>query len=79
MKREELKKAYWVIAVIGGAMVATTFVYAGIVEWFKYSNIPIGGTMDPSQVPTLRVALLVFSAVGLSLLNISGRRSCRER
>ena len=63
MKKDELKKAYWVIAAIGAAMVLSTFVYAGIVEWFKYSNIPTGVKMEPSQVTTLRVALLVFSAV----------------
>lgn len=58
---EELKKAYWVIAIIGGAMVASTFVYAGVVEWIKYSNIHTGVKMEPSQVTTLRLALLVVS------------------
>jgi hypothetical protein len=59
-----LKTRYLAVNFIGLAMIASVFVYAGVVEWIKWQWAPFAGfsQLDPRQATLLKYIFLAFAA-----------------
>jgi hypothetical protein len=60
-----LKTRYLAVNFIGLAMIASVFVYAGVVEWIKWQWAPFTGffQLAPSQAALLKYIFLAFAAI----------------
>jgi hypothetical protein len=60
-----LKTRYLAVNFIGLAMIASVFVYAGVVEWIKWQWAPFAGffQLAPAQATLLKYIFLAFAAV----------------
>jgi hypothetical protein len=60
-----LKTRYLAVNFIGLAMIASVFVYAGVVEWIKWQWAPFAGffQLGPSQAALLKYIFLAFAAI----------------
>lgn len=63
MKTEDLRKQYLILKVIGGAMIASIFIYAGVTEWIRTNNEPFTGFVKP--VPPMEILRSALIAVAL--------------
>jgi len=59
-----LKSRYLAVNFIGLVMIATVFVYAGVVEWIKWQWSPFAGFshIDPRQATLLKYIFLALAA-----------------
>jgi hypothetical protein len=59
-----LKTRYLAVNFIGLAMIASVFVYAGVVEWIKWQWAPFAGfsQLDPRQATLLKYIFLALAA-----------------
>jgi F0F1-type ATP synthase membrane subunit c/vacuolar-type H+-ATPase subunit K len=59
-----LKSRYLAVNFIGLVMIATVFVYAGVVEWIKWQWAPFAGFshIDPRQATLLKYIFLALAA-----------------
>jgi hypothetical protein len=59
-----LKSRYLAVNFIGLAMIASVFVYAGVVEWIKWQWAPFAGFshIDPRQAALLKYIFLALAA-----------------
>jgi hypothetical protein len=60
-----LKTRYLAVNFIGLAMIASVFVYAGVVEWIKWQWAPFAGffQLAPAQAALLKYIFLAFAAI----------------
>jgi hypothetical protein len=65
-----LKARYLAINFIGLAMIASVFVYAGVVELLKWQMAPFAGfsTLDPGTVGFLKYAFLALAAAQFAII-----------
>ncbi len=71
MKTEDLRKQYLILKIIGGAMIASIFIYAGVTEWIRANNEPFTGFVKPvPPMEILRSALIAVALIEFVLLNI---------
>ena len=65
-----LKARYLAINFIGLAMIASVFVYAGVVELLKWKWAPFAGfaTLDPHTVALIKYAFLALSAAQFGII-----------
>ncbi|HLD48216.1 MAG TPA: hypothetical protein VJA64_10350 [Desulfobaccales bacterium] len=65
-----LKARYLVINFIGLAMIASVFVYAGVVEVIKWRMSPFAGfaTLDPQTVAIIKYAFLALAAAQFGII-----------
>jgi len=78
MKTEDLRKQYLTLKFIGGAMVASIFVYAGVTEMIRANNVPFTGFVKPlPPMEVLRPVLIAVSLIIFVLINVL-RKSFRS-
>ena len=65
-----LKARYLAINFIGLAMIASVFVYAGVVEVIKWRMAPFAGfaTLDPQTVAIIKYAFLALAAAQFGII-----------
>jgi hypothetical protein len=70
-----LKTRYLAVNFIGLAMIASVFVYAGVVEWIKWQWAPFAGffQLAPSQAALLKYIFLAFAAVQYGVIKLVQR------
>lgn len=67
-----LKARYLAINLIGLAMIASVFVYAGVVELLKWQLAPFAGfaKLDPRTVNLLKYAFLALAAAQFGIIKV---------
>src|SRR3989339_760916 len=65
-----LKARYLAVNFIGLAMIASVFVYAGVVELIKWQKAPFAGfaTLDPQTVAFIKYAFLALAAAQFGII-----------
>ena len=65
-----LKARYLAINFIGLAMIASVFVYAGVVEVIKWQMAPFAGfsTLDPGTIALIKYAFLALAAAQFGII-----------
>jgi len=71
VKKEDLRKQYLILRIIGGAMIASIFIYAGVTEWIRANNDSFAGFVKPvPPMDILRSALIAFALFEFVLINV---------
>lgn len=71
MKMEDLRKQYLILKILGGAMIASLFIYAGVTEFIRANNEPFTGFVKPlPPMEMLRPVLIAVALVDFILINV---------